>query len=66
MAEVFRKEYRELSVEEKALLGSIKEKAQELYDLFPQVDGRGKNREISLAMTELENSVMWAVKGITG
>jgi hypothetical protein len=63
---VFRREYRPLSEAEVVLLNEIKDKAQELYDLFPQENGRGKNREISLAMTELETAVMWAVKGITG
>lgn len=63
---IFRPNYRELSEDEKNLINSIKDKAQELYDLFPKDEnGRGSNREVSLAMTELENSIMWAVKGIT-
>ena len=60
---VFRKEYRQLSDEEKALMGEIKDKAQELYDMFNAVED---SREKSLARTHLEESVMWIVKKITG
>jgi hypothetical protein len=58
----FRPRYRKLTDEEKALHDLIKEKAVELETLFNQVkDGRYK----SLAMTSLEESVMWIVKEIT-
>jgi hypothetical protein len=64
--DVFHSAYRELNEDEKAHINSIKNFAQELYNLYPQTeDGRGKSREISLAMTALEESVMWAVKGLT-
>jgi len=63
---IFRSVYRELSDDEKSLLNSIKDKAQELYELFPQTDdGRAKDRETSLAITKLEESIMWVVKSIT-
>jgi hypothetical protein len=69
MANVFRKEYRELSDEEKALLDSIKDKAQELYDLMEssvEVNPSRRASQIVIAKEKLEESVMWAVKGITG
>lgn len=62
---IFRPVYRELTDIEKKNVEEIKEKANELYHLFPKTDGRGKNREVAVAMTKLEESVMWAVKGIT-
>ncbi len=58
----FRKQYRELSETEKEFLDIIKDKAQELFNLF---DERPNNRELALAKTKLEESVMWAVKGLT-
>jgi hypothetical protein len=60
---VFRKEYRELTEEEKNLMGEVKDKAQSLYDSIQKI---ADSREKSLAKTHLEESVMWAVKKITG
>lgn len=60
-AEIFRPEYKELSDEQKAEVLAIKIKAGELFDLYMKHSGRG----ISLAITNLEQSVMWAVKDIT-
>jgi len=63
---IFHKEYRELNELEKQSIADIKTKAEALYDSFPKTpDGRGMNREVSLAITALEEAVMWAVKGIT-
>lgn len=59
----FRPRYRALSDEEKAVHDEIKAKAEELETLFGKVaDGRYK----SLALTELETSIMWIVKELTG
>lgn len=58
----FRPTYRALSDEEKQLHDDIKSKAVELEALFEKV---GTGRYQSLAMTELELSVMWAVKQLT-
>ena len=66
---IFRPVYRELSEEEKKRVDDIKNKAKELYDLMEstiQENQSPKARHISLAKTKLEESVMWAVKGITG
>lgn len=59
---VFRQEYRELTEEEKQRVLDIKTKAEELYELF---DASTSPREMALAKTKLEESVMWAVKGVT-
>lgn len=58
----FRPTYRALSDVEKRLHDEIKSKAVELEQLFEKV---GTGRYASLAMTELELSVMWAVKQLT-
>lgn len=62
-ADTFRKSYRELSEEEKNLLNAIKSAAD---DLLTHVEKAPDGRSKSLAITKLEESVMWAVKGITG
>lgn len=43
-----------------AKAGALKEKAEELERLIRETEGR----EASLAITNLEQSVMWAVKAI--
>ena len=68
----FRKKYRALNEEEAALADSIKDKAGELADLFDKVkllamqNGNGNvGREIALAHTHLEDSVMRGIRGLT-
>jgi hypothetical protein len=58
----FRPRYRALTDEEKALHDAIKSKAVELEDLFAQIK---PGRYLSLGVTSLEQSVMWAVKELT-
>ena len=64
----FKKEYRELTDHEKETVEAIKTKAEELLFLMkvgtPQDGGNEEkgSRELSLAQTKLEESVMWAVK----
>lgn len=58
----FRPRYRALSDEEKALHDQIKNKAAELEDLFGKVK---PGRYNALAITSLEQSVMWVVKELT-
>lgn len=61
--DTFRTTYRELSDEEKSRMGAVKDKAEELLQLMnAEPDGRYK----SMAVTALEQSVMWMVKQITG
>jgi hypothetical protein len=58
----FRPKYRALTDREKLLHDALKDKAGELESLFTEVkDGRYK----SLAITSLEQSIMWIVKELT-
>lgn len=65
----FRKVYRELSCEEHEHIEQIKDIAQSLEQQI--ITGRfkcadpDKLRHIALAMTNLEQAVMWAVKAYT-
>jgi hypothetical protein len=54
--------YRVLSDAEKAQMIKIKDAGQALIDIINET---GKSRELSLALTNAEQSVMWAVKAIT-
>jgi len=59
----FRPRYRALTDDEKALHDAIKDKATELEALFEKVcPGRYR----SIALTSLEESVMWVIKELTG
>lgn len=58
----FRPTYRALTDDEKALHDAIKAKAEELERLILATK---PSRYQSPAITELELSVMWAVKGLT-
>ncbi len=58
----FRPRYRALSEAEKVLHDAIKEKAVEMETLYSQVKAGRYN---SLALTELEKSVMWIIKELT-
>jgi len=59
----FRPTYRALTDDEKALHDEIKTKAADLEALFAKVKAGRYN---SLAITSLEQSVMWIVKELTG
>lgn len=59
----FRPRYRALTDEEKAVHDEIKAKAEELEALYAKV---ASGRYNSLALTELELSVMWIIKELTG
>lgn len=58
----FRPRYRKLHPDEIELHDQIKSQADTLFDLFTKC-GTGRYR--SLAYTELEMAVMWAVKELT-
>lgn len=57
----FRPVYRQLSDDEKQRVDRIKDIASELAQIFELAPGR----YTALALTSLEQSVMWAVKEIT-
>jgi hypothetical protein len=58
----FRPRYRALTDDEKALHDDLKDKAAELEGLFAKVK---PGRYNALAITALEQSVMWIVKELT-
>lgn len=58
----FRPQYRALTDDEKALHDQLKSKAVELEELFGKVK---PGRYNSLAITSLEQSIMWIVKELT-
>jgi len=58
----FRPTYRALTDDEKKLHDAIKEQAVAMERLFAQVKGGRYN---ALAMTALEQSVMWIIKELT-
>lgn len=57
-----RHQYRMLSEEEKQFMVAIKDKGLEFAEL---IENMPKSREASLAITKIEEAVMWAVKSIT-
>lgn len=68
MSNTFRKQYRQLTVGEKEHIEQIKDAAERLERLIDpmQVSHLHENaRYLKLAITALEESVMWATKGLT-
>lgn len=62
--DVFRLNYTTVSDENKMKIAAIKVQAQGLYDLISD-NSEADLRMLALAKTKLEESIMWAVKGIT-
>jgi len=62
MTDVFRREARLLTDKEAEAIRAFKIKAEELVQILI---AEKPCREYSLAITRLEESVMWAVKGMT-
>jgi hypothetical protein len=69
MPDPFRTQYRELTDAEKLLLTDIKNKASELFvmvtNYYATLPEGPVQRNGALFMTNIEQAVMWAVKGIT-
>lgn len=59
---VVRHEYRVLSEDEKVQMKEIKDLGLALIE---KIESIGKSRELSLAITNAEQAVMWAVKHVT-
>lgn len=59
--DVFREKYDALNEEQATLVHGIKSNANIVYALMGHID----NREMSIAKTNLEQAIMWAVKGVT-
>lgn len=64
MTNTFRTEYRKLEQSEVDTMNGIKNRADDLLQFILNTTPKG--REQSLAITKLEETVMWAVKGVTG
>jgi len=60
--DVFRKNHRVLKSFELKAMNNIKTKAEEL---LAEINETPQSREKSLAITKLEESIMWVIKGIT-
>ena len=60
---LMRHAYRVLTDEEKEQMRLIKDYGQNFADA---INGIGKSRELSLAITKIEEAVMWGVKHVTG
>lgn len=65
--DTFRQERKDLTEERIKQLSELKRRYQELYDFINDIkDSRTDDmRHIALALTNLEQSCMWAVKGLT-
>ncbi|MCB1537338.1 MAG: hypothetical protein KDJ44_22175 [Rhodoblastus sp.] len=57
-----RHQYRVLTDEEKEAVVALKDKGAEFIALC---QSRGASRELSIAITKIEEAVMWAVKHVT-
>ena len=64
MTNTFRTQYRKLEQNEVDTMNGIKNRAEDLLQFI--INNTPKGREQSLAITKLEETVMWAVKGVTG
>ena len=69
MIDTFREKYTPLDEEQKEKMEVIKKKAQELLDLFDSTVTReersDRSRCMAVSRTNLETTIMWAIKGIT-
>ena len=69
LADTFRREYTPLDDEQKEQMTQIKEEADALLGLFnnavPMDERSERSRCMAVARTNLEQAVMWAVKGVT-
>ena len=65
--DVFRKEYKPLSDDQKAYIGTFKDKAEELLNEFNAAEFLSPDKRcMAVAKTNLEQAIMWATKAITG
>ena len=62
--DTFRKEYRSLSLDEQTMLKELKQDAETFLASIKINTPEGRHQ--FLAVTKLEESVMWATKALTG
>jgi len=65
MSDVFRKEYSPLTDEQKKKMNDIKSRAETLLLEIDDIEFVKDQRCRALAITNLEQAVMWAIKAIT-
>jgi hypothetical protein len=65
MSDIFRKEYKELTILQKQRIDLIKTYADDLLKKIQESVNVCSPREYQIAITKLEECVMWAVKSIT-
>ena len=69
MTDTFRKEYKELSSDQKDDVADLKDYAEamlkKMNDVVPDEERSERSRQMSIARTKLEECVMWAVKAAT-
>ena len=69
MTDVFRKEYTLLTEEREVHMDAVKNKADEILALFndivPMDERSERSRCMAIARTNLETTIMWAVKAVT-
>lgn len=63
MLDIFKKEYKPLDDSQQSRVNQIKNEAEKLYESFDWAIG--DQRMLALAKTNLEQSIMWAIKAIT-
>lgn len=67
--DTFRKEYKPLTDEQKAQMNNIKDRAvlvlDEMNAAVPADERSERSRCMAIARTNLEQAIMWAVKGVT-
>jgi hypothetical protein len=62
---VMRHQYRMLSDDERMVIKTLKDKGADLWETIRNSAPAG-SRELSIALTKLEEAIMWAVKHHTG
>ena len=65
MTDTFRQEYKGLDNYDKHLINQIKYYAATMENYIKDIPYGSSDREKALAISKLEECVMWAVKGIT-
>lgn len=65
--DTFRRHYKPLTDEQKVWGEQVKDAAEKLLEAIdrPRAADFPGNREIAIAKTNLEQAIMWAIKGIT-
>jgi hypothetical protein len=69
MSDTFSKVYKPLTEEQKAQMDAIKDKAvlvlDAMNDAVPVDERSERSRYMAIARTNLEQAIMWAIKGVT-